>query len=206
MKRRDEIKKNGRLLFNEQGLETITTRHIAAEMNISQGNLHYHFPNKNELISELYEDFKRGLVERAKYQAGSFGLKEIYQSLQDNFELMYEYRFLFLDREILWRRLPTIKRETQALIIIKSRQLRAAIQKLQEVGLFRTDVDEKQSQSFITMYQLMINSWLSAVYLFHSHEPVAFFSEQAFRAWYPYLTDIGKYDFRSILTRSTDLV
>jgi len=200
VKTRDQIKKYGRDLFNEQGLEIVTTRHIAAAMDISQGNLHYHFPNKNELISELYDDFKNGLVERSRYQTGTFGLNEIHQSLQDNFDWMYQYRFLFLDREILWRRLPSIKRETQALIIIKSRQLLAAIHNLQEMGLFRSDVNETQLQSFITMYQLMINSWLSAVYLFHSQEPVAFFSDQAFRAWYPYLTTEGVKEFEELLS------
>ncbi|MEO9871936.1 TetR/AcrR family transcriptional regulator [Ekhidna sp.] len=195
MKTRDKILNAAKLLFNEGGVENVTTRHIASHLKISQGNLHYHFPNKNELIEYLYEDFKKGLASLAGYQSGAFGLQEIYASLRRNFGWMYDYKFLFVDREIVWRRIPIIKRETQALIIIKSRQLKEAIRVLQLNNVFRSDINDNQIQSFINAYQIMINSWLSAAYLFPNANVIDFFSLEAFNLWYPYLTEVGQSEF-----------
>ena len=41
--------------FNQEGLESTSTRQIAAEAGISQGNLCYHFPDKAGLVEALYQ-------------------------------------------------------------------------------------------------------------------------------------------------------
>ena len=45
-------------LFSERGERSVTTNHIAAELNMSPGNLYYHFRNKSEIIKELMEQYQ----------------------------------------------------------------------------------------------------------------------------------------------------
>ena len=45
-------------LFNQQGERSVSTNHIAAHMEISPGNLYYHFPNKQAIIAVLFREYE----------------------------------------------------------------------------------------------------------------------------------------------------
>ncbi|MEO1451807.1 MAG: TetR/AcrR family transcriptional regulator, partial [Bacteroidota bacterium] len=53
MKTRDKILEKARLLFNEHGLASVSSRSISDELGISNCNLCYHFARKNDNILAL---------------------------------------------------------------------------------------------------------------------------------------------------------
>ena len=44
-------------LFNQYGVAKVSSNNIARACNISKGNLHYHFKNKQSIIHSIYDQF-----------------------------------------------------------------------------------------------------------------------------------------------------
>lgn len=58
MKRRDEIILTALDMFNESGLNNVGVREIARRMDISVGNLSYHFPKKEDIVVGILEGLR----------------------------------------------------------------------------------------------------------------------------------------------------
>ena len=52
MSRKEDILEAARELFNEKGTQSSTTNHIAQAMDISPGNLHNHYKNREEIVQD----------------------------------------------------------------------------------------------------------------------------------------------------------
>src|SRR5271156_3126584 len=91
---RDRILETCRELFNERGPSEVTTAEIAQAVGISEGNLHYHFRRKPEIVLALFQEFRRALdiLPAGDQVLGPPGSSRRY--LSHWFNLMWEWRFL----------------------------------------------------------------------------------------------------------------
>ena len=92
-------------MFNAQGEPRVTTNHIADELEISPGNLYYHFRNKDDIIEQLFARYEARMDEVLTPPDGRLpGLEDIWLQLHLVFECIWDYRFLYRDLlEILSR-------------------------------------------------------------------------------------------------------
>jgi AcrR family transcriptional regulator len=102
---RERILETALELFNRFGEPHITTADIAGAMEISPGNLYYHFRNKDEIIAELFASFERRLEGLFALPGGrAASVEDLWLLLHLLFEAMWDHRFLFRDLdEILSR-------------------------------------------------------------------------------------------------------
>ncbi|MCD5992332.1 TetR/AcrR family transcriptional regulator [Pseudomonas sp. CDFA 602] len=101
-KTRERIVQVSLELFNEQGERSVSTNHIAAHMEISPGNLYYHFPHKQAIIAQLFGEYEALVtsfmvlpVDRLPTIAGK---RDYFLAVLD---AMWRYRFLHRDLEHL---------------------------------------------------------------------------------------------------------
>ena len=99
---RERILETSLELFNRLGEPHVTTADIADEMNISPGNLYYHFRNKDEIIGEIYAAFEAGLLPLLAVPPDRrVDVEDLWLLLHLLFERMWQYRFLYRDLDEL---------------------------------------------------------------------------------------------------------
>lgn len=91
MKTRDKIVYAALELFNQHGERNITTNHIADHIEISPGNLYYHFRNKQEIVREIFALYSAELLERfTPIQGSQESLTMLKSYLDSIFTLMWK--------------------------------------------------------------------------------------------------------------------
>ncbi|HSC99842.1 MAG TPA: TetR/AcrR family transcriptional regulator [Casimicrobiaceae bacterium] len=114
---RERILATSLSLFNAAGEPHVTTADIADEMNISPGNLYYHFRNKDEIIGELFghfDDAVRPLL--GGPSSGAANVEDLWLFVHVLFERMWEYRFFFRDLDEITSRDAKLAARFAALI------------------------------------------------------------------------------------------
>ena len=84
-------------LFNDFGEPNVTTSNIAEEMNISPGNLYYHFRNKDDIINCLFSDFEKEMDAMLSAPREAATVEDAWFFLHTLYELIWRYRFFYQD-------------------------------------------------------------------------------------------------------------
>ena len=102
---RERILKISLALFNHHGEANVTTGHIADELNISPGNLYYHFRNKDEIIHHLFAEFERAMeLAPSEVADAASAMEDMWLYLHLMFERIWAYRFLYRNLDDLLTR------------------------------------------------------------------------------------------------------
>lgn len=97
---RERILETALRLFNDDGVPNVTTADIADELNISPGNLYYHFHNKDEIIHALFESFEKRMEDQLLApEDRAPNVEDLWFMLHLVFETMAHFRFLYRDLE-----------------------------------------------------------------------------------------------------------
>lgn len=183
--------------FNKEGAESISTRHIAQKMEISVGNLHYHFPNKNVVILKLQEVFLNKSDELAnKLMKLSPDTDTLYSTVSDVFNLIHDYRFLFNERLWLSRKIPAINEMFQGMVAKRKLEFLAQTNWLKSEGLIREDLPNEQYDFLFHQIVILYNSWTSHSSLLieeecTKEELIDNFVKMISSIWTPYFTSKG---------------
>jgi len=95
---RERILDTSLAMFNAQGEPNVTTNHIADELEISPGNLYYHFRNKEDIVEQVFARYEARMDSTLLVPEGRLpDLEDVWMQLHLVFECMWDYRFLYRD-------------------------------------------------------------------------------------------------------------
>jgi AcrR family transcriptional regulator len=196
MTTKDKILKISLKLFNSYGIDQITVRHIAKEMDISHGNLCYHYPTTNDIITVLYdklvEKFDEVLNALEPNENAFHGLRVAMTRI---FELVYEYRFLFLNFVEITRRIKYIRKRHYELIEQRKVQIRYFFDVFKQEDGFRKDLSVQQYEFLIMQCFIYGDFWLSnseILYRGKEKDKIGYYVDGYMALFVPYLTEKGK--------------
>lgn len=98
IKTRDRILDTSLALFNSVGEPNVTTLLISDELDISPGNLYYHFRSKGDIVEELFSCYESEMLDLLSVPGDvSITLNENGFFLHLMFETVARYRFIYQD-------------------------------------------------------------------------------------------------------------
>lgn len=168
---RERIFETSLRLFNQFGEPNVTTTVISDEMNISPGNLYYHFRNKDEIIEEIFRVFEREIEGTlATPQERASDVEDIWLFLHMLFELIWKYRFLYRDLNDLLSRNRIV--ETHFRRILEHSACTAALLCKGMVATGQMRANEQQIEALATNMVVVSTYWLSYEYVREPRNPV----------------------------------
>lgn len=107
MKLKEKILSKSIQLFNEQGIASTSPNQIASELEISPGNLTYHFKTKADLVLSIYELMIEHSQNYIPFE-GYLSLNDFRLMITRFQEFVQEYSFFFSDIALIVRNYPDV--------------------------------------------------------------------------------------------------
>ena len=150
-------------LFNRFGEPNVSTTLISAELNISPGNLYYHYPAKDELINSLFDRYEAALTELLRAADNVRNVEDAWLFFHMLFELIWQYRFLYRDLNDLLSKNRRLETHFQFVLKNKQHAVKAVLDGLSRAQAMR--IDAREAEPVATSMVVVLTYWLSYEYV-----------------------------------------
>lgn len=155
-------------LYNKHGLynphgEQITARRIAAELKMSDGNLRYHFPTREDIVRGLYDELADKLTE----QFSNISTKTVdwaawMKDIEAIYRTMYDYRFLMRDFVGIMQHQSELKIHFRFLQKERKALFQQILKTLQYEGFLRPEPIKGQYKRLFDQLQILSDFWIAS--------------------------------------------
>lgn len=149
-------------LFNENGVSQVSLRTISTDLNISLGNLTYHFKRREDIIDALYLDLVSQLDNAINKELNAQNQFELLFKIPDvTISLFYEYRFLMLDFVYIIRNQAMIRAHYQKLMEAREAQFEKLLHGLIGAKLMREEIIDNEYKYLFKNLRIVSDFYLS---------------------------------------------
>jgi AcrR family transcriptional regulator len=200
---KEKITQKALELFNQNGIEYVGMRELAASLGMQIGNITYYFPTKNDLVNQLALDLS-ALNEKTLASPGNPTLFSFLEMRERNFKNQHAYRCLFLSFVHIIKQNPLIAERYKNVEKARGDGAIDYIKMLQKQGYLKIESDE--NVLFLTStIGLIARFWISEAAISYNHLPfeqqIRHYSGLIARMLSPYATKSGRIQIESFLNK-----
>ena len=160
MKTKDRIIEASIELFNSQGERNVTTNHIASHLNISPGNLYYHFRNKEEIIRHIFTKYADHMqVSFEPVKPSQDAMKILTNYLDAVFSALYHFNFLYDNLPVIMARDPELRVQYLQIHNKMMEKIHHLIVSMQVAGVI--NMDNNDIDDFANIIKQQVTFWIS---------------------------------------------
>ncbi|MAA63995.1 MAG: TetR family transcriptional regulator [Alteromonadaceae bacterium] len=166
VKTRDRIIDASLMLFNTVGEPNVTTLLISDELDISPGNLYYHFKSKGDIVSQLFDVYEAEMHDLLVVPEDvDISLEQLGIFLHLIFEVIARYRFLYQDLVNVLSRYDNLQNRFRKILKLKRKAFQTLCQSLSDQQLMH--ISNTQLDALCEQLALTISYWVSFEMLSH---------------------------------------
>ena len=183
-----------RELFNYHSWATTSLRKIASTLNISDGNLRYHYKTKEEIVLSLFTEMTAKMTEQI--QQANREVNGLVSNFKTMFKIMYEYRFLFIESYLIKKTYPSYLvlfnelQEGRKLLFLYE------FNRMKEEGILTKRFSSQQYEMFFEQLFIISDTWLHYLDSFelnYVEERIEYYANLCFSLFIPYLVHPSDY-------------
>jgi AcrR family transcriptional regulator len=168
---RERILELSHRLFNDFGEPNVTTSMIGDEMDISPGNLYYHFRNKDEIVNTIFSDFEREMdALLAMPVRRPVSVEDAWLFLHLVFELIWKYRFVYRDLNDLLSRNRIIETHFRRILEVSREVALSLARGMREAG--ELAASDPEIAALADNMVVLATYWLSFEYVSNPRKPI----------------------------------
>ena len=200
---KQKILDTSRHLFNDLGFSQVTIRMIANKLEISSGNLNYHFRKREDILEALYFEMVKVFDQRIERLGDEqISLQLMQADIQASMQRMIDYCFFWTDLYYLLKSNGKIKKHFIAVKTERVDGYKMVFEVLMNQKILKKTSFANEHRFLIQRMIDYSNTWLYASQLYdtkkNSIEMIRTASFQLLSMLYPYLTTLGQQHFQDL--------
>ncbi len=194
--------------YNTFGIANITSRDIAKALNMSHGNLDYHYPNKEALLIAIYkqmkEDASKIYTEKNLEENPFLHFSKLLLGLET-----FQKKYLFFNLDVLEisRKYETVGVLLNKTFLIRKSQMSHFYKQFMELGYFKEETDSEVYSRLQHTIRIVITFWCSQKEILPYYETSQKHS-MALYIWdllIPHMTEKGLHVYNNLINNKTKI-
>ena len=203
METKNKILEESIKLFNIHGIDQVSIRQIASEVNISHSNLTYHYKSKNEILHEVYSRMDNEMSD-AVFPPGDHSLVHYHNLLKRISSFQKRHQFFYLNLLSIARDYPEVIKRYRLTVSKRSEEYDELIKHFIRKDLVKAEEEHGFYRSLFHSIWVMSTFWLQQEKILGESHPLISSGNDIKHVWeiiLPHLTHDGLKEYSSFIDK-----
>lgn len=189
---KERILDTARNLFNELGYSNVTIRMIAQQLEMSSGNLNYHFKKREDILEALYFEMVTPFDERVEALPSiDISLVHVKNEIETSMARMNDYRFFWTDIHFILQQNNNISAHFKKVYSDRLNGYLFLFKTMNNKGLMQELNNNNQAEHIAKNMLNSSNTWIYNQSIYSNKIDVQDAAKELLLILFPYLTQKG---------------